>query len=197
MGFSALAFLLSGQTVGAADAIAMGLADTVVPEDGLADLRGRVIEAAQAGDPDTAITALIQSESVDAGAADFCELADSLAPVFAAPDAKAIVEGLLDWSEDGDPGAAALRASIVRQCPTSLVAIVLSHRQARQKRDVRAILEDDLALARYMAMRPDFAEGVRSVLIDKDRAPNWQPARLADVDSAALARVLGEAEAVG
>lgn len=193
----ALAFLLSGQSVGAADAIALGLADTVVPEDGLASLRGRVIEAAQAGDPDTAITALIQSESVDAGAADFCELADSLAPIFAAPDAKAIVEGLLDWSEDGDPGAAALHASIVRQCPTSLVAIVLSHRQARQKRDVSAILEDDLALARYMAMRPDFAEGVRAVLIDKDRAPKWDPARLADVDSAALARVLGEAEAVG
>ena len=192
-----LAFLLSGQTVGAADAIALGLTDTVVPEDALAGLRARVIEAAQAGDPDTAIAALIQSESVDAGQADFCGLADSLAPVFAATNAEKIVEGLLDWSEDGDPGAAALHASIARHCPTSLVAIVLSHRQARHKRDVRAILDDDLALARYMAMRPDFAEGVRAVLVDKDRAPQWAPERLADVDTGALERVLGEAEAVG
>ncbi|WP_421952696.1 enoyl-CoA hydratase/isomerase family protein [Pelagibacterium sp.] len=193
----ALAFLLSGQTVGAADAIALGLADTVVPEKALAGLRGRVIEAAQAGDPDTAITALIQSESIDAGTADFCALSDSLAEIFAAPDAEKIVEGLLDWSEDGDPGAAALHASIARHCPTSLAAIVLSHRQARQKRDVRAILEDDLALARYMAMRLDFAEGVRAVLVDKDKTPKWEPARLADVDIAALERVLGEAAAVG
>ena len=74
---------------------------------------------------------------------------------------------------------------------------MLSHRQARQKRDVRAILEDDLALARYMVMRPDFTEGVRAVLVDKDKTPKWEPARLADVDSAALERVLGEAEAVG
>ncbi len=184
----ALAFLLSGQTVGAADAIALGLTDTVVPEDALAGLRARIIEAAQAGDPDTAIAALIQSESVDAGQADFCGLADSLAPVFAAGDAERIVEGLLDWSEDGDPGAAALHASIARHCPTS---------QARHKRDVRAILDDDLALARYMAMRPDFAEGVRAVLVDKDRAPKWAPERLADVDTDALERVLGEAEAVG
>jgi enoyl-CoA hydratase len=193
----ALAFLLSGQTVGAADAIALGLTDTVVPEGALIGLRARVIEAAQAGDPDTAITALIQSESVDAGQADFCGLADSLAPIFAATNAEKIIEGLLDWSEDGDPGAAALHASIARHCPTSLVAIVLSHRQARHKRDVRAILDDDLALARYMAMRPDFAEGVRAVLVDKDRAPKWAPERLADVDTAALERVLGEAEAVG
>tara|TARA_R100000365_G_scaffold1542_1_gene5220 strand:- start:13605 stop:14687 length:1083 start_codon:yes stop_codon:yes gene_type:complete len=193
----ALAFLLSGQTVGAADAIALGLTDTMVPEDALADLRGRVIDAAQAGDPDTAITALIQSESIDAGAADFCALSDSLAEIFAAPDAEKIVEGLLDWSEDGDPGAAALYASIARHCPTSLVAIVLSHRRARHKRDVRAILEDDLALARHMAMRPDFAEGVRAVLVDKDKAPKWEPARLADVDVTALQRVLGAAEAVG
>jgi enoyl-CoA hydratase len=193
----ALAFLLSGQTIGAADAIALGLTDTVVPEEALAGLRGRVIEAAQAGDPDTAITALIQSESVDAGEADFCGLADSLAQIFAASDVEKIVEGLLDYSEEGDPGAAALYASIARHCPTSLTAIVLSHRQARQKRDVRAILEDDLALARYMVMRPDFAEGVRAVLVDKDKTPKWEPARLADVDSAALERVLGEAEALG
>ncbi|WP_417583800.1 enoyl-CoA hydratase/isomerase family protein [Pelagibacterium sp.] len=193
----ALAFLMSGQTVGAADAIALGLADTVVPEAALSGIRARLIEAAQASDPDTAITTLIQSESVDAGEADFCELADSLAPIFAGAEVKDIVEGLLDYSEDGDPGAAALYASIGRHCPTSLAAIVLSHRQARHKRDVRAILEDDLGLARYMAMRPDFAEGVRAVLVDKDKAPKWQPARLADVDTTTLQRILGEAESVG
>ncbi|WMT86742.1 enoyl-CoA hydratase/isomerase family protein [Pelagibacterium sp. 26DY04] len=189
----ALAFLMSGQTVAVADAIALGLADAAVPEDALAGLRARVIEAAQAGDPDTAITALIQSESIDPGEASFCGLADSLAPVFAAETVGKIVENLLDLAEEGDPGAAALHAAIARQCPTSLAAIVISHRRARQLRDVRAILEDDLALAKHMALRPDFAEGVRAVLIDKDRNPQWQPARLADVDSDALEKVLGEA----
>lgn len=188
----ALAFLLSGQTVAVADAIALGLADAAVPEDALAGLRARVIEAAQAGDPDTAITALIQSESIDAGEPSFCGLVDSLAPVFAAETAGEIVENLLDLAEEGDPGAAALHAAITRQCPTSLAAIVMSHRRARQLRDVRAILEDDLALAKYMAMRSDFAEGVRAVLIDKDRNAKWQPSRLAEVDIDALEQALGE-----
>lgn len=191
----ALAFLLSGQTVAVADAIALGLADAAVPEDALAGLRARVIEAAQAGDPDTAITALIQSESIDAGEPSFCGLADSLAPVLAGETAGEIVENLLDLAEEGDPGAAALHAAITRQCPTSLAAIVMSHRRARQLRDVRAILEDDLALAKYMAMRSDFAEGVRAVLIDKDRNAKWQPSRLAEVDIDALEQALGETAA--
>lgn len=188
----ALAFLLSGQTIGAADAIALGLADAAVSDAGLARLRGRVIEAAQAGDPDTAVATLIQAASVEAGEADFCALADSLAPLFAAETVGKIIEDLMDRAEDGDPGAAALHAAIRRQCPTSLAAIFLSHRRARQLRDVRAILEADLALAQYMALRADFAEGVRAVLIDKDRNARWQPATLAAVDTAALDEVLGE-----
>ena len=192
----ALAFLLSGQSVGAADAMALGLTDAAVPAEALPDLRARLIEAAQAGDPDTAITTVIQAGSVDPGEAEFCALADSLAPVFARDSVVDIVEGLLDLAEDGDPGAAALHAAIKQQCPTSLAAIMLSHRRARQRRSVGLILEDDLALARLLAMRPDFAEGVRAVLIDKDRAPRWQPERIFDVDLDELERALTKTEAV-
>jgi enoyl-CoA hydratase len=33
---------------------------------------------------------------------------------------------------------------------------------------------------------PDFAEGVRAMVVDKDRKPAWQPARIEDVDLATI-----------
>jgi enoyl-CoA hydratase len=41
-----------------------------------------------------------------------------------------------------------------------------------------------------MAGLPDFAEGVRAVLVDKDNRPNWQPADLRSVDGAAILSVV-------
>jgi enoyl-CoA hydratase len=35
---------------------------------------------------------------------------------------------------------------------------------------------------------PDFLEGVRAVIVDKDNAPAWSPARLEDVSDADVAR---------
>jgi enoyl-CoA hydratase len=33
---------------------------------------------------------------------------------------------------------------------------------------------------------PDFAEGVRAMVVDKDRKPAWTPARIEEVDPAAI-----------
>ena len=52
---------------------------------------------------------------------------------------------------------------------------------ARTMTSVDEVLAQDLALAQAMIGRPDFAEGVRAQLIDKDRNPTWQHARLEDV----------------
>jgi enoyl-CoA hydratase len=32
----------------------------------------------------------------------------------------------------------------------------------------------------------DFVEGIRAQVIDKDRSPRWEPARLSDVSTAAV-----------
>jgi enoyl-CoA hydratase len=45
----------------------------------------------------------------------------------------------------------------------------------------------ELALTRTTMRHPDFAEGVRAMVVDKDRKPRWQPARIEDVDPAAIA----------
>jgi enoyl-CoA hydratase len=34
---------------------------------------------------------------------------------------------------------------------------------------------------------PDFAEGVRAMVVDKDRKPHWQPARIEEVNPDVIA----------
>lgn len=59
----------------------------------------------------------------------------------------------------------------------------LSH--ALQRRMLHASLAEvfrvELVASLTCAARPDLAEGIRALLIDKDRRPRWRPATLADV----------------
>jgi len=55
------------------------------------------------------------------------------------------------------------------------------------------VLAADLRLARLLSRLPDFAEGVRAVLVDKDQKPEWRPKALAGVDRASIQAVIGVA----
>jgi enoyl-CoA hydratase len=52
-------------------------------------------------------------------------------------------------------------------------------------------LEAEFALSKTTMAHPDFAEGVRAMVVDKDRTPRWQPARIEDVDPAAILALFG------
>jgi enoyl-CoA hydratase len=52
-------------------------------------------------------------------------------------------------------------------------------------------LDAEFALTRTTMRHPDFAEGVRAMVVDKDRQPRWQPARIEEVDPAATDALFG------
>ncbi|AWH92562.1 enoyl-CoA hydratase/isomerase family protein [Dietzia lutea] len=67
-------------------------------------------------------------------------------------------------------------------CPTSIVATIELLRAGAEAADLRECLDNELALGAWITARPDFVEGVRAVVIDKDRNPTWDPADLDAVD---------------
>ena len=173
----ALLFLMSGVSVGASDALALGLADAVVSPERLDDIRAGLVSAAGSSHPADAIVRLTQAETIVAGEAPFCALSDLLPPE--PPDSPA---DFIDRVA-GVPALAEISASFATRSPGSLVATFFAQNRARRLMDVGTTLAMDLKLASVMARRPDFAEGVRAVLVDKDQRPNWSPASLEAFDA--------------
>ncbi len=91
------------------------------------------------------------------------------------------VEALGRLSEHADPNARAAAAEIRRRSPLAVaVSLEALHRAATFPR-LADQYDHELALAVRMATGPDFAEGVRAQLVDRDRDPHWSHASLAEV----------------
>ena len=59
-------------------------------------------------------------------------------------------------------------------------------REGRRKQSFEDEMAMEYRVATRVALRHDFREGVRAVLVDKDNAPSWSPPRIEDVDPAAI-----------
>ena len=59
-------------------------------------------------------------------------------------------------------------------------------------------MRQEYAVASHLVQRPDFAEGVRAMIVDKDNAPRWDPATPGEVSDHMVDRIfapLDDAEA--
>jgi enoyl-CoA hydratase/carnithine racemase len=73
-----------------------------------------------------------------------------------------------------------------RGCPTS-VGIVVNQLQRAPALDLADCFRLEMIVATHCANHPDFAEGVRALIIDKDNAPRWRYQRLEDLPEAYVA----------
>jgi enoyl-CoA hydratase len=155
---------LTGSAIGAADGIYAGLADHYVPADRLPALATALaVEDAT----ETAATYAVEPPPGDLAAArewiDDCYAADT-------------VPEILDrLSAHPAAGAQAAAKEIATKSPTALAVTLRSVRTAARLPSLEAALEQEYRLSAAMLPLPDFAEGVRAQIIDKDRNPTWQP----------------------
>ena len=170
---------LTGARLTGAESVHAGLATHFVPREKLPGLRAALIAEGAEAVTRFAETPPEPSFAPHRAAIDRCFGQDSVAGILAALDA------------EGTEWAAAQAKTLRRMSPTSLcVSLELLRRGAAT--DLAGCLAMELALTRVVVNdHPDFVEGVRSVLVDKDGAPRWTPARIEDVDPAAIAAMFG------
>ncbi len=177
----ALMFMLSGEVVGAADAISLNLADRAVAAAEFETFRGQIIGAGNSKNAGKELEDLISAGDNRGQEPEFCQLADAHAASFDSEDCSEVIGRLVQ-----DARICVKLERIVNliqnRCPTSMWVHLLSREAACRDSKIGAVLARDLRLAHLMVRRSDFAEGVRAVLVDKDMSPCWQPAVVTEVN---------------
>ncbi len=70
---------------------------------------------------------------------------------------------------------------MLTKSPTSLKVTLALLRAGRTSPDLETCLAREFAATAQTLKTPDFYEGIRAAIIDKDRNPKWSPATLDDV----------------
>ncbi|MDE8348789.1 MAG: enoyl-CoA hydratase/isomerase family protein [Acidocella sp.] len=108
-------------------------------------------------------------------------LAPHMALINAAFSKPSVAEIIAALEQDGGEFAHETLATLRALSPSSInwsfkIVADGAHRTLRQ------CLAAELRLVKKVTLHPEFFEGVRAVVVDKDRAPKWQPAMLEDID---------------
>lgn len=178
---------LTGQMIGAGDAIAYHLADGYLPSDQQAGVWDGLATGSFADGK--AVAAFVASKLVAAPAHQAGGNAE-IDAIFGLADVPAIIQALEAGSSDF---AKATAETLRKRSPLMLFVVLEQIRRARQQ-----TLADDLRMERDMVRhcfylradrKSETLEGIRALAVDKDHHPQWSPARIEDVDTKEVAQM--------
>ena len=176
---------LTGARLGPADVLSCGLATHYVPSAAFCQVAQSLFRARSPDD----VESILDEAAIDPGPATLPSNRAAIERCFAAESVAGIGEALRseagNWARD-------TRAGIAAAAPFSLC---VTHRLFASRIDLGETREAafgeamrrEYRLSQRLVARPDFREGVRAMLVDKDRAAKWSPARVEDVNHAEVA----------
>jgi enoyl-CoA hydratase len=190
-GLSGTHLALTGARIGMADCLLLGAATHAVADAaGLVDALAGALAGAVGGvgdgagdgadDARAAVDAVLAGAATDPGPAPLAARRATVDACFAGGRVEAIVAAL---DAAGDPWATAQREALAHLSPTSLQVTLAAIRRAATL-DLDGCLVMEYRLSQACMARHDFYEGIRALLVDKDRSPKWSPATLDGVDDA-------------
>ena len=160
---------LTGAPVGGADAAYLGLATHFTTAERLATLGDELAEHGAAALMVAAIPAPPSALTAHADAVARCFGADSVGGILARPQREDT-----DWSRE-------TIATLRGRSPSALLWTFEIVRAGIGRTLPQCLAAEFALMTRHATRHPDFAEGVRALVVDKDRAPRWSPPRIEDV----------------
>jgi enoyl-CoA hydratase len=158
---------LTGARLDGAECVALGICTHYVPSEALPALK-----AAIAADPQ-AVGGLLDDAAIAPPAAGILAHSEAIERLFVADCYEDILAALAadksDWAE------AQLR-TLGKKSPQTCKVCLRLVKDGRTRTDFADEMRAEYGLAVHVCQRPDFAEGVRALLVDRDNKPVWNPA---------------------
>jgi len=169
---------LTGETINAADALYAELADVFIPTAELPSLMNLLVSA-QFADIRDAIREFAApfAEQATADRSLLAQHRDLIDRHFSGADVAAITSSL---ALDSDAFAQQCLAVMHKRSPL-MMCVTLEQLRRGASMTVAACLRMEKDMVRHCFKHGEVLEGVRALVIDKDNAPKWSPASLAEV----------------
>jgi len=173
---------LTGITIGAADALYAGLADTYLPHEALESfetaLRNMRWSQTPSADLDIALCA---HRAPSLPAPDLAPVRPAIDAHFSGANVRGIIASLQAESRPEYAEWAQRTVAIMAGRSPLMMAVTARQLQLGRSMNLGDCFRMEVAMVRHSFEQGDFMEGVRALLIDKDNAPRWNPQRIEDV----------------
>lgn len=177
-------FGLTGARINARDAIYLGLADYLLPSDSKEDVLEKMMSLPWEQDVQKNKVILMEmlktmsAPSQHSPVLEHASFAKKLALVKSVQEFSELLSNESNTDEWIAEGYKTFKAG----SPTSAMVIFEQLRRGKHL-SLEEVFCSELNLSVHFSQNPDFPEGVRALLIDKDLNPKWQPATINDVTS--------------
>ena len=167
----------TGARIDGADCAAIGIATHYMPSDTLDDVKARIL-----ADP-ASLAAILDAATQPPPPSKLEAARPGIDRLFASDKAEDIVAAL---DADSSEWAAKQRATLATKSPQTIKVALRQLIEGAAQPDFASNMAMEYGLACAIIRRPDFVEGVRALIFDKDNKPQWNPATLEDVSDAMI-----------
>ncbi|XP_053697439.1 3-hydroxyisobutyryl-CoA hydrolase, mitochondrial [Sabethes cyaneus] len=175
---------LTGFRLKGIDLVRAGIATHFVESKNLEDLEKALVATSNATD----VTKVLQKFNSENNS-EFV-LQKNLQQIEKCFNAATVEDIFANLEKEGSEWALKTLNTLSKMSPTSL-KVTKKQLDLGLQNDLRSCLKLEFHMAVHSVINSDFKEGVRALLIDKDQAPKWNPAKLNDVTTATVDRFFG------
>ena len=179
---------LTGNKISATDAQYVGLIDTVVSKSKFTEIISAIADTEFSDDAENSVTKTINLFNTTTKPSELQQYQNEIDNCFSKETIEDILIGL---QKTKNPWCEEVVATLQTRSPTSL-KVTLAALQRGSNMEFDDCMRMEYRMTQHFMQQPDFYEGIRAAIVDKDRNPDWQPKCLDDVTNAIVQKYFVE-----